>query len=212
MAEQWSGQDYQAKFDEMQERGVDVHGEANFVLGILRDRGWSKPSGYWTLDAQDSQVHEARSAPCVLDAGCGTGRVAIELSRHGIDVVGVDPAGPMIEVAKSRASHIRWITQDMCTVVLGQSFDCVVVAGNVLLFTAPHTNGAFIENCSNHLRDGGVLITGFQLGRQYSLSELDDDSIRAGLTLLERWSSWDREPFGATSSYSVSVHVKLSED
>src|ERR1700732_4830520 len=61
---QWHGGDYQRRFDELASSGVDVHGEATFVV---------------------------RRAPAsVLDAGCGTGRVAIELARRGITVVGVD--------------------------------------------------------------------------------------------------------------------------
>ena len=62
----WDGDEYQARFDSLAARGVDVHGEVAFVLG---------------LDPAPASV---------LDAGCGTGRVAIELARRGVEVVGVD--------------------------------------------------------------------------------------------------------------------------
>src|SRR3546814_11207406 len=60
----WDGEDYQARFDRLAAAGSDVHGEATFV-----------------------RAYEPAS---VLDAGCGTGRVGIELARPGHAVVGAD--------------------------------------------------------------------------------------------------------------------------
>lgn len=39
----------------------------------------------------------------VLDVGCGTGRIALELSRAGHEVVGIDPSAAMLGVARQRA-------------------------------------------------------------------------------------------------------------
>ena len=69
----WDGDDYQRRFDDLAASGVDVHGEATFVRAFA-------PSS-------------------VLDAGCGTGRVAIELARHGVDVVGADLDASMLATA-----------------------------------------------------------------------------------------------------------------
>src|SRR3954454_23430196 len=52
------GDDYDARFERLAATGVDVHGEAACVERLLSARG----------------VTSGR----VLDAGCGTGRVAIE--------------------------------------------------------------------------------------------------------------------------------------
>ncbi len=38
----------------------------------------------------------------VIDFGCGTGSLALLLEQESIDVVGVDPAAAMIDVAKSK--------------------------------------------------------------------------------------------------------------
>ena len=48
----------------------------------------------------------ARRRRRVLDAGCGTGRVAIELARRGIEVVGVDADPDMLERARRRAPQL----------------------------------------------------------------------------------------------------------
>ena len=61
-ADQLAG--YDERWRRMEAAGVNPHGEADFVFS-----------------------YGPRS---VLDAGCGTGRVAIELARRGLDVVGTD--------------------------------------------------------------------------------------------------------------------------
>src|SRR5690349_1912206 len=105
----WDGAQYQERFDKLAASGNDVHGEADFVM---------------------------RYAPrTVLDAGCGTGRVAIELARRGVDVVGADVNPSMLVVARDRAPQIEWVHSDLTALDLGRTFDVVVMAGNVPLFT-----------------------------------------------------------------------------
>ena len=53
------------------------------------------------------------AADSVLDAGCGTGRVAIELSRRGHDVVGVDVDEAMLEAARAKAPDLTWVQGDL---------------------------------------------------------------------------------------------------
>ena len=79
----------------------------------------------------------------VLDAGCGTGRVAIELAARSIDVVGVDLDDDMLAEARRKAPGLTWIHGDLhddSLDVLGdRQFDVVVMAGNVMIFVAPGT-------------------------------------------------------------------------
>lgn len=174
----FDGDSYQARFDALAAEGADVHGEATFV-----------------------RAYEPKS---VLDAGCGTGRVAVELARHGIEVVGVDPNGSMIATARERGPALDFRVADMTSLDLDRTFDVVVMAGNVPIFAAPGTQGALVAGCAHHL-DDGVLVAGFQLGRGYELDEYDRDCAAAGLTLVERFATWDREPFMG-GDYAVSVH------
>src|SRR5690349_3132324 len=114
MATTWHGDEYQRRFDALAATGVDVHGEATFVRAF-------------------QPAH-------VLDAGCGTGRVAVELARHGIDVVGVDADASMIATARRLHGELSWIEADLAgDLDLGRRFDVVVMAGNVPLFTPPGT-------------------------------------------------------------------------
>ena len=176
----WDGDSYQERFDALAAGGNDVHGEAGFVEGL--------------------------NPQTVLDAGCGTGRVAIELHRRGIEVVGVDVDGSMLATARKRAPSITWVEHDLTTLDLGQSFDVVVMAGNVPLFTPPGTHAALVAGCARHVAHGGALVAGFQLDRGYDLVEYDAQCIRAGLVLDERHATWDRAPFTGGGAYAVSVH------
>lgn len=174
----WDGAEYQRRFDSLAESGVDVHGEASFV--------------------------RAYAPKTVLDAGCGTGRVAIELARHGVDVVGADLDESMLAHARERAPGITWVRSDLAELDLGRTFDVVVMAGNVPLFTAPGTQDALVAGVARHV--GGLLVAGFSLDRGYSAEQYDEHCARAGLRLAERFATWDRQPF-AGGDYAVSVHT-----
>lgn len=176
----WDGADYQARFDRLAASGTDVHGEATFVRAF-------EPTS-------------------VLDAGCGTGRVAIELARHGIEVVGVDVDPSMLATAASLGPGLRWERSDLAELDLGRSFDVVVMAGNVPLFTPPGTEAALVAGVARHVAPEGLLVAGFSLGRSYSVAAYDEHASAAGLELVERWSTWDRAAFSETSDYAVSVH------
>jgi len=177
----WDGDAYQARFDALAASGVDVHGEAAFVC---------------SLEPQPSSV---------LDAGCGTGRVGIELARRGLRVVGADVDASMLAAARRAAPGVEWIEHDLATLDLGRSFDVVLMAGNVPLFTPPGTQATVVEGCARHIGPLGSLVSGFQLGRGYTLDEYDAHCAAAGLVLAERFATWAREPFAA-GDYAVSVH------
>lgn len=177
------GDDYQARFDALAAAGADVHGEASFVEAL--------------------EPHPRT----VLDAGCGTGRVAIELARRGLDVVGVDVDPAMLATARHRAPQLSWVEADLAGLDLGRAFDVVVLAGNVVLFTPPGTEAAVIGRCAEHVAGTGALVTGFQLlpGR-YGLDQLDRDAAAVGLALEARFATWDRQPLaGSAGDYAVSV-------
>src|SRR3954469_19599671 len=91
----FDGAEYQARFDALAARGEDVHGEATFV--------------------------RAYGPASVLDAGCGSGRVAIELARHGIEVVGADVDASMLMTARRRRPDLVWVASDLGVLDLGRT-------------------------------------------------------------------------------------------
>jgi SAM-dependent methyltransferase len=155
---------------------------------------------------------EALGVRSVLDAGCGTGRVAIELARRGFDVVGLDADPGMLSAARAKAPELEWVLGDLSDFELSEGggrrrFDAAVMAGNVMIFVVAGTEGAVVEHLALHLRPGGLLVAGFQLipGR-LSLDHYDELAAASGLTLAERFATWERRPWSPGGDYAVSVH------
>ena len=188
---EWSGASSTAAYDERWRRkaarGEAIHGEADLLC-------WFEPGS-------------------VLDAGCGTGRVAVELDRRGVEVVGVDLDPRMLAEARRKAPHLRWVEADLCDVTVAaggaavpSGFDVVALAGNVMIFVEPGTEAAVVANMARHLRDGGRLVAGFRLGlTPLTLDAYDRFAADAGLGLEHRWSTWERDRY-AGGDYAVSVH------
>ena len=149
---------------------------------------------------------ESLGVTSVLDAGCGTGRVAIELAKRGVDVVGVDLDPAMLTAAVAKAPEMTWLHADLASLDLGRTFDAVLLAGNVMIFLTPGTERAVVASMARHLAAGGWLVAGFQLGpSRLGLADFDAAAAAAGLEFHERWATWDRQPFGG-GDYAVSVH------
>ena len=73
----------------------------------------------------------------LLDAGCGTGALAIAAACRGADVTGVDVAGSLVEVARERTpsftghGKLRWHAGDMLDPGFGQ-FDNIVAMDSLI--------------------------------------------------------------------------------
>jgi SAM-dependent methyltransferase len=183
------GQHYDQRFAELARQGVDVHGEAHLVAGLL------------------SAYRPEVAAPSVLDAGCGTGRVAIELHRRGIQTVGVDLDPEMLAAARANAPALQWVEADLAGLELGRSFDAAVLAGNVLLFVEAGREAAVVARIAAHLAPRGLFICGFQVRPDgYGPTDLDRDASAAGLRFVARWATWDRKAWPSDGGYQVSLH------
>lgn len=172
--------------------GKDVHGEAHFVHALLPG--------------------PAR----VLDAGCGTGRVAVRLAELGHEVVGVDLDAGMLARARAAAPDLTWVEGDLAGLALpGPPFDLVVAAGNVIPLVAPGTEAAVVTALARHLARGGLLVAGFGLDVAHlpldeapvDLPSYDGWCAVVGLRLQERLATWDGAPYDG-GGYAVSVHVR----
>jgi SAM-dependent methyltransferase len=176
--------DYEARFERLQASGASVHGEADFVASLGPRR--------------------------LVDAGCGTGRMAIELDRRGFDVVAVDLDDDMLDAARAKTSGVRWVLGDLATVQLGERFPLIVMAGNVMLFCRTDDRAPIVANLAGHLEPGGLLVAGHSLRPGGPTVEgYDSMCAAAGLELVERFAGWGREPFTPTSDYQLSVHRLL---
>ena len=173
------GAAYDEAFRELAASGADVHGEAAYVDALLRP------------------------GSRVLDAGCGTGRVGVELARRGHRVTGVDSDPSMLAVARTHAG-VRWLDADLAALDHGERFDLVVAAGNVVVFLAPGTEPAAVGAMAAHLQPGGLLVCGWRTDR-LDVPTYDGWARAAGLAPVVRHATWQADPASASADWCVAV-------
>jgi SAM-dependent methyltransferase len=193
-----SGADYAARLAQrlaaQSANGEDVHGEATFCRSLV-------------------------PAPArILDAGCGTGRVAGRLAELGYDCVGVDADASMLAVARQSALNVRWEHADLAELSsadLGRMpFDLVLAAGNVIALLRSGTLDTVVHNLAAHLVPGGWLVTGFGLDAAHlppgcpvtPLADYEVACETAGLIGIRRYATWSGADFGDQAGYVVAVH------
>jgi SAM-dependent methyltransferase len=177
---------YVERFRQLAAEGADLAGEARLVDTIV--------------------APGAR----ILDAGCGSGRVAAELAARGHRVVGVDADPLLIEAARADHPGLDLLVGDLAELDLpsaGQPdpFDAVVVAGNVMLYVAPGTEAAVLARLAAHVRPDGPVVVGFGTGRGYPLVDFDAHAVAAGLVVEQRFATWDLRPWRADADFAVTI-------
>jgi SAM-dependent methyltransferase len=189
-----TGAEYDRPYELRAQRGEDIHGEANLVEKLLLE---SYPPSH-------------QSPYAVLDAGCGTGRMGIELAHRGFDVVGVDLDQVMLSQAQTKAPEIPWLLGDLSTISLNKQFDAIVLAGNVMIFLTPQTETAVLQNMVRHLKPNGLLLAAFELSprswTKLTLEAYETLAASLGFKRLERWSTWDQDAWQTGDNYLVSLH------
>ena len=194
IARQGVGDDYATTYAEQfrrsAARGQDIHGGATFVTSLV-------------------------DAPArVLDAGCGTGRIAVRLDELGYRVVGVDADEPMLEVARAEAPGLDWRLGDLAALDLDEQFDVILLAGNIWPLLEPGTLEAVAASLAGHLAEGGRVVSGFGLDAAHlppgcpvtELAEVDAAMASVGLVVEERFATWDRAPYDPAEGYAVTHH------
>lgn len=196
---QWSAdpagwQGYADRFERFYTEGADMDGEARFVDMMVPRRSR------------------------LLDAGCGTGRVAAALVDRGHDAVGVDKDAGLVAIAVGRYPGVRYVVGDLAQPLApvvapdasGQAplFDAIVCAGNVMVFAAPGSGGQIASELDAVLQPGGRAVFGFATDREYTVADLDADAAQAGWTLEHRFATWHLDPYSDESDWAVSVFRK----
>ena len=176
---------YAQRFIDGYETGEDLYGEARFV------------------DAM------AQRASVILDAGCGTGRVAGALTKAGHTAIGVDKSARLLKVAQKYFPDTAYVETDLLTVsaeLLGNDdFDIIVLPGNVMPCLAEGTERDVLSNLLSLLKPEGRLVLGFRTDREYAVSQLDEDIVMLGLVEVARFSDWQMGRWYDESGWIVTV-------
>ena len=114
----------------------------------------------WADFIEEILNKECKSRPeLVLDLGCGTGKMTLELARRGYDMTGIDYSPEMLDIARSIADEeghdILWLCQDMREFELYGTVDAAVCC----------------LDCINHLEDEDDLDKCFKLVHNYLIPD-----------------------------------------
>lgn len=98
----------------------------------------------------------------ILEVGCGTGRVALQLAQEGISIVGMDIAPAMITTARQKSQelpNVRWVEGDMLSFDLRECFDLIIIPGHSFQFMLTPEDQLACLNCiRQHLTHHGKLV------------------------------------------------------
>ena len=163
----------------------------------------------------------------LLDAGCGSGQLAIALAERGARVTGIDLSPEMIRRARDRASErgveIEWRTGDVAQLAEPLAvFDAI--QARVLFQFLPDVPGALRE-LRRVLRPGGRLLAsvpgalspiyraswmrhlpGGDPGNNYLLPwELENLMLEYGWRVIDGWGEWGDDLYGAVNDSAASL-------
>jgi len=162
----------------------------------------------------------------ILEIGCGTGRVTLQLAQMGIWIVGMDLSAAMLNIARQKSqglANVRWMEGDMLAFDLGEFFDLIIIPGHSFQFMLTAEDQLACLNCiRQHLAPRGKLVlhinhddlnwlgglaegrgTDFQLKGEYQHHSMKG-SVRA-------WTAWSYDA-GTQTASAVDVWEFLGED
>lgn len=180
---------YDRRWDERARRGESIHGEIDAVERLVAE-------------------HFTTSSVTLLDAGCGTGRLAIEARARGHRTVGVDLDADMITRARLKAPELEWHVSDLATFDHHDRFDVIVLAGNIFLFCRPDAHASIVRNLARLLAPDGLLVAGWSQESDpnaYRADRFVADGEANGLVLERAWRDWDGNRFTDDADYAVVV-------
>lgn len=130
----------------------------------------------------------------ILDAGCGLGRIAVELAVCGAQVTGVDLIQPFLDAAEEAASaenvSIEWVQADLRSFVRPAAFDVAINMYTSFGYCQTiEEDGQILRNIARSLKPGGYFVLEM-LGREIAVRDFTAGEWfeRAGYTVLTDFS------------------------
>ena len=174
---------YATRFARLAAAGQDIDGEARFV-DALAERGSR-----------------------ILDAGCGTGRVAAALAVRGHDVLGADADGSLIEAGREQYPGLPLIHRNLLDLRAEDGpFDVAVLAGNVIVYVEPGSEAAVLRALDGVVVPGGRVVLGFATDRDYTVAALSRDAAGLDWVLEHRFATWQLGPWHDAAEWAVTVY------
>jgi SAM-dependent methyltransferase len=127
-------------------------------------------------------VHDAIGpGACVLELGCGTGRITRPLAALGHPVVAVDESADMlahVQGAETVCARIEELS-------LGRRFDAVLLASHLINTDDVPTRTAFLATCRRHVAEDGCVIIQ-QAGPEWFSTATESERTQDGIVFRFR--------------------------
>ena len=139
-------------YEELFKNYADSYDKESFTQGTIGE-----------VDFIEQEIHFDKSKT-ILDIGCGTGRHAIELTKRGYTVTGVDLSDNQLKRAKQKASNagvkVNFLKKDARKLDFENSFDVVIMIceGAFSLMETDEMNFQILKNARNALKENGKFI------------------------------------------------------
>ncbi|HSW88970.1 MAG TPA: class I SAM-dependent methyltransferase [Candidatus Saccharimonadales bacterium] len=122
------------------------------------------------------KTFDIKSEDKIIDLGCGSGDLALELSKYSTFVEGIDISKDMIKMAEEKDTHnkVKWINKSVDRFDLGKNkYDIIISFESFHLFP---NQVKLIKRCAKSLKAGGILCIGwrmfaFDMPLQHALEE-----------------------------------------
>ncbi|HEY1359341.1 MAG TPA: class I SAM-dependent methyltransferase [Thermoleophilaceae bacterium] len=170
------------------------------------------------------ELADDRGGP-VLDIGCGTGRVTLDLAGRGHELTGLDSEAELVEELSRRAQErglpVDAVVADARSFVLPARFPLVIAPQQVVqLFGGSAGRTAFLRSAREALAPGGVLAVALSdpaeaVPEEEVLPPLPDVLERDGWVLSSRPLAMRPDPGGVVVErlrQAVSPSGELSEE
>lgn len=111
----------------------------------------------WWIEGTNKFISFLKKGDLVLDVGCGGGTKSKYLIQKGLNVIGIDFSGKMIEIAKCEVPNGTFIVRDLANVeTLDYMLDGIFMQA-VLLHIPKAKAKEAIQKMANKLKKGGYL-------------------------------------------------------
>lgn len=137
-------------------------------LWSIAPQKWSQHFEPWFLPMYKTALRQLQlnEDHLLLDAGCGSGMFTAMAANEGAEVIGIDAAPGLLEVARQRNPNNNFLEEDLEALPFeNNSFD-VVAAFNSLQYAGSFENA--LAEATRVLKPGGRIVIGIWDQPQYS--------------------------------------------